>query len=345
DARHQQRRPAAFQREADAQVGRTPDDVQHRQRSGDGERGSGGGNGGLHERLRGTHGEGYPDGVFSGEGRVLYAGFYACRVRRRRNAVSHAWANRRTACSRDLSSRRACHSKKPVTPEGLSSRAQRGICFFSNSRSLAALGMTILLRRRLQPLAGAGSPGLQKETGAERRPFHAAFASEHHSVQCPSTLAAGSTCADSTLSLSSSCTASARIAADSRSSGSGASSAAFSRAASLTTLRSLACRPSSAASAASGSSGRPSALRCCWRDLRLASWRSRSARRSASLSETYFFARSARNSLTSSSNHWNSLSCAMRASCRASSLGSSGAKLPYWVCGTPAIRVHGSALS
>src|SRR3546814_5669861 len=53
----QQRRPTAFQREADAQVSRAPGLVQHRQRDGGGKRGSGGGKGRLHERLRGTHGE------------------------------------------------------------------------------------------------------------------------------------------------------------------------------------------------------------------------------------------------------------------------------------------------
>ena len=52
DARHQQRRPAAFQREADAEVGGTPDQVEHRQRHRDGECGSGA----WHQRRRGTHG-------------------------------------------------------------------------------------------------------------------------------------------------------------------------------------------------------------------------------------------------------------------------------------------------
>ncbi|KAG1396403.1 hypothetical protein G6F59_013810 [Rhizopus arrhizus] len=58
--------------------------------------------------------------------------------------------------------------------------------------------------------------------------------------------------------------------------------------------RALPGRPSSLLSSASGSRARPSSLRCTWRSLRWASWRSRSARRVASLSEMYFFAASLR---------------------------------------------------
>ena len=87
-------------------------------------------------------------------------------------------------------------------------------------------------------------------------------------------------------------------------------------------------------SSASGSSARPSALRSAWRCLRLASYLSRSARRSASLSEIDFFARSSRNSrhvlapTTGIPCPWPR---ARRAAHRG--VGSSGAKLPYCVCG------------